>query len=138
MKNFGVSKSNLDKFAEVLNSCSVMVGAHGAGVTNTVFLPAGAVMVQVVPLGLDWASTAYFGGPAKEMGMHYLEYKIEPTESSLFKEYGPDHPVISDPMSIFLKGYNAARATYVDGQNLMINLVRFRETLEKAMKFLGH
>lgn len=129
--------SNLDKFAEVLNSCSVMVGAHGAGVTNTVFLPAGAVMVQVVPLGLDWASTAYFGGPAKEMGMHYLEYKIEPTESSLFKEYGPDHPVISDPMSIFLKGYNAARATYVDGQNLMINLVRFRETLEKAKKFLG-
>lgn len=72
------------------------------------------------------------------MGMHYLEYKIEPKESSLFKEYGPDHPVISDPMSIFMKGYNAARATYVDGQNLMINLVRFRETLEKAMKFLGH
>uniref|UniRef100_A0A2N9I6S7 Uncharacterized protein n=1 Tax=Fagus sylvatica TaxID=28930 RepID=A0A2N9I6S7_FAGSY len=42
----------LGKFAEELNSCSVMVGAHGAGLTNAVFLPAGAVMVQVVPLGL--------------------------------------------------------------------------------------
>uniref|UniRef100_A0A2N9IL43 Glycosyltransferase 61 catalytic domain-containing protein n=1 Tax=Fagus sylvatica TaxID=28930 RepID=A0A2N9IL43_FAGSY len=102
--------SNLEKFAEELNSCSVMVGAHGAGLTNAVFLPAGAVMVQV----------------------------IEPEESSLFKEYGPDHPVIVDPKSIFLKGYNVARATYIHGQNVKINLVRFRESLQKAMKFLGH
>uniref|UniRef100_A0A2N9H1Z4 Glycosyltransferase 61 catalytic domain-containing protein n=1 Tax=Fagus sylvatica TaxID=28930 RepID=A0A2N9H1Z4_FAGSY len=130
--------SNLEKFAEELNSCSVMVGAHGAGLTNAVFLPAGAVMVQVVPLGLDWASTNYFGGPASEMGVHYVEYKIEPEESSLFKEYGPDHPVIVDPKSIFLKGYDAARATYVDGQNMKINLVKFREILLKAMTFLGH
>jgi protein O-GlcNAc transferase len=130
--------SNLDKFAEELNSCSVMVGAHGAGLTNAVFLPAGAVMVQVVPLGLDWASTNYYGGPASEMGLHYVEYKIEPEESSLFKEYGPDHPVIVDPKSIFLKGYDAARATYVDGKNMKINLVKFREILLKAMTFLGH
>ncbi|GMY31164.1 alpha-1,3-arabinosyltransferase XAT3-like isoform X1 [Fagus crenata] len=130
--------SNLEKFAEELNSCSVMVGAHGAGLTNAVFLPVGAVMVQVVPLGLNWASTNYFGGPASEMGLHYVEYKIEPEESSLFKEYGPNHPVIVDPYSIFLKGYNVARATYVDGQNMKINLVRFRESLQKAMKFLGH
>ncbi|XP_040987889.1 alpha-1,3-arabinosyltransferase XAT3-like [Juglans microcarpa x Juglans regia] len=130
--------SNMDKFARVINSCSVMVGAHGAGLANAVFLPAGAVMVQVVPLGLDWASKAYYGDPAGEMGVHYMEYKIEPEESSLFKEYGPHHPVIADPMSIFLQGYNAARAVYVDGQNLTINLVRFRETLNKAMKFLVH
>uniref|UniRef100_A0A2N9IG88 Glycosyltransferase 61 catalytic domain-containing protein n=1 Tax=Fagus sylvatica TaxID=28930 RepID=A0A2N9IG88_FAGSY len=100
--------SNLDKFAEELNSCSVMVGAHGAGLTNAVFLPAGAVMVQVVPLGLDWASTNYFGGPASEMGV------------------------------ALCGGYDAARATYVDGQNMKINLVKFREILLKAMTFLGH
>ncbi|KAB1215162.1 Protein O-linked-mannose beta-1,4-N-acetylglucosaminyltransferase 2 [Morella rubra] len=130
--------SNLEKFAGVINSCSVLVGAHGAGLTNAVFLRAGAVMVQVVPLGLDWASTNYYGEPAGEMGLHYVEYKIEPEESSLFKQYGPQHPVIVDPMSIFSEGYNAARAVYVDGQNLKINLIRFRETLMKAMQFLGH
>ncbi|GMY31168.1 alpha-1,3-arabinosyltransferase XAT3-like isoform X2 [Fagus crenata] len=117
---------------------NVIVGAHGVGLTNAVFLLTGVVMVQVVPLGLDWASTNYFGGPASVMGLHYVEYKIEPEESSLFKEYGPDHPVIVDPYSIFLKGYDAARATYVDGQNMKINLVKFREILLKAMKFLGH
>ncbi|KAK2639807.1 hypothetical protein Ddye_027602 [Dipteronia dyeriana] len=44
---------NLDKFTEVVNRCSVMVGAHGAGLTNEMFLPDGAVVVQVVPLALD-------------------------------------------------------------------------------------
>ncbi|KAM5585493.1 hypothetical protein ABKV19_004735 [Rosa sericea] len=72
------------------------------------------------------------------MGLEYLEYKIKAKESSLIDVYGPDHPVITDPESIFVKGYEAARAVYVDGQNLKINLVRFRKTLVEAMKLLGH
>ncbi|KAH7546768.1 hypothetical protein FEM48_Zijuj01G0236400 [Ziziphus jujuba var. spinosa] len=129
--------SNLDKFASLVNSCSVMVGAHGAGLANSVFLPSGAVMVQVVPLGLEWASTNYFGGPATEMEVKYLEYKITAEESSLSSTYGPDDPVIKDPESIFLKGYHVARDVYVHGQNLQINVTRFRETLVEAMKLLG-
>ena len=99
--------SNLDKFSVVINSCNVLVGAHGAGLTNAVFLPAGTVVVQVVPLGLDWASTNYYGRPVVETGLHYVEYKIEPEESTLLDwEYkiGPQDPVIADPMSIFLQG----------------------------------
>ncbi|XP_062017809.1 alpha-1,3-arabinosyltransferase XAT3-like [Rosa rugosa] len=131
--------SNLDTFSGLVNSCSVIVGAHGAGLTNAVFLPTKAVMVQVVPLGLDWASAAYYGETVGTgMGLEYLEYKIKAEESSLFDVYGPDHPVITDPESIFAKGYEAARAVYVDGQNLKINLVRFRKTLVEAMKLLGH
>lgn len=37
--------------------------------------------------------------------------------------------MIMDPESVFKKGYNAARALYVDGQSMKTNLVRFRETL---------
>ena len=70
--------SNLDKFAEVMNSCSVMVGAHGVGLTNEIFLPTGAVMVQAVPLENEWVATNYFRVPTKEIGVRYLEYKIEP------------------------------------------------------------
>ncbi|XP_058218203.1 alpha-1,3-arabinosyltransferase XAT3-like [Rhododendron vialii] len=128
--------SNLDKFAQVVNSCSVMVGAHGAGLTNAMFLPQGAVLVQVVPLGLRWLSARYFGGPAKEMGLKYVKYQIEPVESSLLTLYGQDHPVITNPASLFLKGYMAARAVYIDAQNLTINVVRFRETLVKARGLL--
>lgn len=55
--------SNLDKFAGVLNSCNVFVGAHGAGMTNELFLSIGAVVIQAVPLALEWASTTYFEEP---------------------------------------------------------------------------
>ncbi|KAI8552874.1 hypothetical protein RHMOL_Rhmol06G0301900 [Rhododendron molle] len=129
--------SNLDKFAQVMSTCSVMVGAHGAGLTNALFLAQGAVLVQLVPLGLDWASTNYFGGPAAEMGLNYIEYKIQPEESTLLSLYGCNHPVITNPASIFAKGYTAARAVYVDRQNMYINVVRFRKTLVKALGLLG-
>lgn len=129
--------SNLNKFAELLNACSVLIGAHGAGLTTELFLPVGAVMVQVVPLGLEWASTNYFGLPAREMGVQYLEYNIEPEESSLIETYDRDHPVITDPGSLFAKGYFVGRAVYVDGQDLKINLTRFRETILQAKEHIG-
>lgn len=128
---------NLEKISHVVNKCSVIFGAHGAGLTNLMFLPAGAVVVQVVPLGLDWASDAYFGEPLNDMDLRYLSYEIEVEESSLMDVYGREHPVVKDPMSVFVKGYEAARATYVDGQNLKIDLVRLRKTLIEVLKILN-
>ena len=122
--------SNLDKFAEVMNSCSVMVGAHGAGLTNEIFLPTGAIMVQAVPLENEWVATNYFRVPTKEIGVRYLEYKIEPNESSLIDIYGRNHHVFIDQESIISKGYYAFRSVHIDGQNLMINLERFRTFIE--------
>ncbi|XP_039058750.1 alpha-1,3-arabinosyltransferase XAT2-like [Hibiscus syriacus] len=119
----------LNEFSVLVNSCCLMVGAHGAGLTNEIFLPNGAVMIQVLPLGCDWGAISNYGGPAKSMGVRYLEYKIEPEESSLFDRYGKYHPVVSDPESIMSKGYRAFRSVYVDGQDVKINLDRFKKTL---------
>ncbi|KAM7250758.1 hypothetical protein ACFE04_022641 [Oxalis oulophora] len=129
--------SNLENFSQIVNSCSVIVGIHGAGLTNEMFLPSGAVLVQVVPLRLQWASTNYYGMPSGKMGIKYLEYQIEPEESSLYEQYGKKHPVITDPTSIEKKGYYPFRAVYVDGQNVKLNLSRFRKTLVKALELLG-
>ncbi|XP_039055746.1 alpha-1,3-arabinosyltransferase XAT3-like [Hibiscus syriacus] len=126
----------LNEFSELVNSCCVMVGAHGAGLTNEIFLPNGAVMIQVVPLGCEWGAITYYGGPAKSMGVRYLEYKIEPEESSLFDLYGKDHPVVRDPESIMSKGYRAFRSVYVDGQDVKINLERFKKTLVETKQIL--
>ncbi|XP_039058758.1 alpha-1,3-arabinosyltransferase XAT2-like [Hibiscus syriacus] len=128
--------SNLDEFAEVVNSCSVMVGAHGAGLTNEIFLPNGALMVQVVGLAHDWVATNLYGAPGKPMGVRYLEYKIEPEESSLFDSYGKDHPVVTDPESVTSKGYYEYRKVYVDGQDFKIKIERFKKTLVEAMQIL--
>ncbi|KAF3453411.1 hypothetical protein FNV43_RR03851 [Rhamnella rubrinervis] len=130
---------NLDEFGGLVNTCSVMVGVHGAGLTNEIFLADGAVMIQVVPLGLDWVSTNYFGAPGIKMGLKYLEYKIEVEESSLLSMYGPDHPYIKkhDPGSVYLMGYATARTVYIDQQSVKINLVRFREILVQALNLIG-
>ncbi|KAF8026251.1 hypothetical protein BT93_F2913 [Corymbia citriodora subsp. variegata] len=130
--------SNLELFAKIVGSCSILIGVHGAGLTNEIFLPDNAVVVQVVLLGLEWGSTNYYEIPATAMDLQYLQYKIEPQESSLADVYGLDHPVIVDPLSVFAKGYPAVRAVYVDGQNVTINLDRFKGTLEEAMRLVRH
>ncbi|XP_073017334.1 xylan glycosyltransferase MUCI21-like isoform X2 [Primulina eburnea] len=129
--------SNLDKFVKMINSCSVLVGAHGAGLTNEIFLPTGAVMIQVELLGTEWASNTYYGDTARAMGVHYLRYKIEPEESSLAKIYSRDDEVFTDQGSLFRKGgYRAARKVYLDMQNVRLNLVRFRQTLVEAFSLV--
>ncbi|RZC65719.1 hypothetical protein C5167_009407 [Papaver somniferum] len=128
--------SNLNVLSHQINSCSVLLGVHGAGLTNELFLPERAVMLQVVPLGLEWASAAYYSDPAKQMGLTYLEYKINPEESSLLEKYGKYHPVITDPAAIHKQGYLALRAVYIDGQNVTVNLSRFRGTLVQATKLI--
>nr|XP_027061105.1 protein O-linked-mannose beta-1,4-N-acetylglucosaminyltransferase 2-like [Coffea arabica]XP_027061182.1 protein O-linked-mannose beta-1,4-N-acetylglucosaminyltransferase 2-like [Coffea arabica] len=128
---------NFEEFAHIVNNCSVIIGVHGAGLTNELFLPNGAVVIQVVPLGLDWPGNACFGGPAVDMGLQYLEYKIEPQESSLYDLYAPDHPVIADPESMKAQGYQAFGAIYIDKQDVKINVERFRKTLVETMRLLG-
>ncbi|GFP79102.1 hypothetical protein PHJA_000053700 [Phtheirospermum japonicum] len=127
--------SNLGLFASMINSCSVLVGAHGAGLTNEVFLADGGVMVQVDLIGLEWAAAAYYGDPARAMGVHYLRYRVEPEESSLLKVfYGQrNHTFITDPRALPVQ---AGREVYLNGQNVRINVARFRETMVEAMSLV--
>ncbi|KAK1418026.1 hypothetical protein QVD17_27163 [Tagetes erecta] len=128
-----------EKFSHVTNSCSVMVGAHGAGLANELFLPDGAVMIQVRPLGFQYGVDAFYSEPGPGMGLRYLEYFIEPVESSLADIYGLNHPVVADTASVAAKGgYAAAREMYLNKQDLRLNLNRFRGTLVEALGFIGH
>lgn len=129
--------SKLGQFAQIVNSCDMMVGAHGAGLTNEIFLPNGAVVVQIVPLGLEWGSEHYYARPAVDMGLNYLDYKIQPNESSLYQLYGPNDPIISDPAAIWAKGYRAVKDVYLDQQDFRINISRFKDTLVEALELLG-
>ncbi|GKB89943.1 alpha-1,3-arabinosyltransferase XAT3-like protein, partial [Tanacetum coccineum] len=129
--------AKLENFAKLLSTCSVLVGAHGAGLTNMVFLPPGAVLVQVVPLGVDFHSRVYFGDPPVRMGLHYLKYKITPNESSLVDLYPRDDPVFTNEISITSKGYTFWRQIYLQKQNIKVDVKRFRGTLVEALRLLG-
>ncbi|KAF8021423.1 hypothetical protein BT93_G1761 [Corymbia citriodora subsp. variegata] len=95
-----------------------MVGVHGATMTHEVFLWRGLVLLQVVPVGTTWLSEAYFGRPARELGLEHVEYRIAANDSSLAEEYGVDSVVLKDPRAVT--------------QNVRLDLGRFRASLERA------
>ena len=121
---------NLARFARVVNSVDVMVGVHGAGLANMVFLPANASLVQIIPWGgLKWACWHDFGEPAPDMGVKYVEYEIREEESSLIKEYPRDHAVFKDPVSVHRQGWNQLWSIFLDKQKVKLDLGRFRGVL---------
>ncbi|XP_076916874.1 alpha-1,3-arabinosyltransferase XAT3-like [Bidens hawaiensis] len=129
--------ANLNQISQLVNSCDVMMGVHGAGLTNMVFMPENGVFIQVVPLGkMEWMAKTFYGDPAKGMGLSYLEYKVSKEESSLTHQYPANHLVFEDPYSIQRKGWEAYRSMYMDRQDVKLDVVRFKETLSKALELL--
>lgn len=131
--------TDTSKFARLVNSCDVMVGVHGAGLTNMVFLPAGAVLVQVVPYGrLEWLARNTFAEPSAGMEILYLEYVVQLDETTLSEQYPSDHLVLKDPMAIHKQGWDALKTTYLDKQNVRPHLGRLKNTFLQALKMLPH
>nr|AQR57530.1 GT61_16 [Plantago cunninghamii] len=131
--------TNRSRFAQTVNSCDVMLGVHGAGLTNMLFLPDNAVVIQIVPYGpIDYLAGIEFRDPSWGMNISYLEYKVAVEESSLSKQYAPDDPIITDPNSYYAKGWDALFSVYLHNVNFTIDLGRFKGTLVEAMKLLQH
>ncbi|WOK94753.1 hypothetical protein Cni_G03458 [Canna indica] len=82
---------DLAQFARVVNFGDVMMGLHVAGLTNMVFLPPNATLIQVVLWGeLEWMATMDFRRPTEEMGLKYEQFSIDVEESSLGEQYVPE------------------------------------------------
>ena len=131
--------TDLSGFAKIVNSCDVLMGVHGAGLTNMVFLPDNAILIQIIPLGrIEMLARIDFGEPSRDMKLSYLEYKISKKESSLANQYPVDHVIFRNPMSVHEQGWDAVRSIYLEKQNVKLNLNRFRPTLSKALELLLH
>ncbi|XP_043717871.1 beta-1,2-xylosyltransferase XYXT1-like [Telopea speciosissima] len=130
---------NLDKYSQVVNSCDVMLGVHGAGLTNFFFLPTNAILIQVLPWGgYDWLASTYFKQPTLDTDIRYLEYKIKEEESSLIEQYPIDHPVFRDPISVHKHDWGQFKSLYLEKQNVKIDVSRFKHTLLEALELLHH
>lgn len=129
----------VEETARAVNSCDALLGVHGAGLTNAVFLPPGAVVIQVVPYGrLERMARRDFGDPAEDMGLRYLEYSVSAEESTLLEMLGPEHPVIRDPDSVHRSGWDKVAEYYLGKQDVRIDVDRFAPTLAQAMDHLRH
>ncbi|XP_011073054.1 protein O-linked-mannose beta-1,4-N-acetylglucosaminyltransferase 2-like [Sesamum indicum] len=127
---------NMGIVAKFVNSLDVMVGVHGAGLTNMVFLPDNAVLIQIIPLGLESSAKRYYEFPTKEMTLRYLGYKVSVNESSLFGKYPADSEVYRDPGAVRSRGYLRFRSIYMDNQDVNIDLARFKDTLLNALQLV--
>lgn len=128
--------TELAKMYRDLNSTDVMVGVHGAAMTYLLFMRPGSVFVQIVPIGTDWPSESFYGEPAGKLGLKYVGYKVLTKESSLYDDYSQDDPVLTDPDSINKKGWEFTKKIYLDGQNVTLNLPRFRKRLVRAYDYI--
>ncbi|KAL6627540.1 hypothetical protein ACP70R_031266 [Stipagrostis hirtigluma subsp. patula] len=129
--------ARVDEEARAVNSFDVLVGVHGAGLTNAVFLPPGAVLVQVVPYGkLEPMARREFGVPAADMGLRYLEYSVAAEESTLLEMLGPEHPAIRDPDSVHREGWDKVAEYYLGKQDVRVDVNRFAPTLALALDHL--
>ncbi|KAL7099114.1 hypothetical protein ACP275_09G062100 [Erythranthe tilingii] len=127
---------NVSSVARFVNSFDVLVGVHGAGLTNMVFLPENAVVIQIVPFGLENLARSCFGKPAEGMNFRYLEYKGSLNESSLVGKYSDGAKVYADPAAIYRKGFDGFRSVYLDNQDINLDLGRFKGTLLRALELL--
>ncbi|KAG8075752.1 hypothetical protein GUJ93_ZPchr0006g45277 [Zizania palustris] len=120
-------------FGEMVNAADVLLAVHGAGLTNQIFLPTGAVLVQIVPWGkMDWMATNFYGQPARDMRLRYVEYYVSEEETTLKDKYPRDHYVFKNPMAIHAQGWPAL-AEIVMKQDVMVNLTRFKPSLLKVL-----
>ncbi|KAK1606113.1 hypothetical protein QYE76_029786 [Lolium multiflorum] len=133
----GRPRASYDEFTREMNSFDVMVGVHGAGLTNCVFLPTGAVLLQIVPYGrLEEIARTDFGNPARDMGLRYIEYGVAAEESSLMNVFGKEHPIIKDPAAVHMSGWGNVAEWYLAKQDVRINVERFKPSLLQALKQL--
>ncbi|KAF7809071.1 EGF domain-specific O-linked N-acetylglucosamine transferase [Senna tora] len=124
---------------KLVHTSHALLGVHGAGLTHLLFLRPGSILMQVVPIGLSWASRTYYEKPCRVLGLEYMEYKVEANESSLLDKYGSESLVVKKP-EIFQQGNWSSKRVYLKEQNVRLDVIRFREylkkTYEKAKSFM--
>ncbi|KAG2611956.1 beta-1,2-xylosyltransferase XYXT1-like [Panicum virgatum] len=125
--------SDMRRFAGVVNSCDAMVGVHGAGLTNMVFLPHNATVMQIIPWGDMKVACRYdFGDPVPDMGLRYAEYEVTAEETTLNDKYPRDHPVFTDPASLHRQG--KLWEIFLQGQNVTLDIGRFRGVMQQVYR----
>uniref|UniRef100_A0A0E0JTS1 Glycosyltransferase 61 catalytic domain-containing protein n=1 Tax=Oryza punctata TaxID=4537 RepID=A0A0E0JTS1_ORYPU len=115
-----------------VSACDVLVGVHGADLTKFLFLRPGAALVQIAPLGVPPIARGCYAEASARMGLHYEQYDAEGHESSLSRKYGLRDVVVSDPEAAKRdKGWGFVARVYLGGQNVTLDLARFRHTLTR-------
>jgi hypothetical protein len=116
-----------------VSACDVLAGVHGADLTKLLFLrPGRAALLQVAPLGVPPIARGCYAAACGMMEVHYEQYDVMASESSLRRRYAAEDVVLTDPEKAKQgKGWDFVKRVYLSGQNVSLDLDRFGETLRK-------
>ncbi|KAL1563357.1 alpha-1,3-arabinosyltransferase XAT3-like [Salvia divinorum] len=129
---------HLESSAKIVNSFDVMVAVHGSALTNMIFLPENAIVIQIIPWALNYYGRVCFGMNPQEMKLKYLEYSITPNESSFLGNYSNDSLLYTNPIKYRDKiGEPAYFMLILTKQNVNLDLARFKDTLLKALDLMA-
>ncbi|KQK17470.1 uncharacterized protein LOC100826010 [Brachypodium distachyon] len=130
-------QARMAEASATVNAYDAMLAVHGSGLTNLLFLPMNAVVVQVVPLGrMEGLAMDEYGVPPRDMNMRYIQYNITAEESTLSEMYPRGHPVFLDPGPIHKQSWSLVKDIYLGKQDVRLDLNRFRPVLQKALDLL--
>ncbi|EPS70574.1 hypothetical protein M569_04186, partial [Genlisea aurea] len=124
-----------DFIARYVNTFDVMIGLHGAGIVNMIFLPENAIVIQIIPYGLRDIARFYYQQSATDMNFRYLEHLITWEESSLSNTYPKYSQVYFNSAGNDVLGWEKFRSIYLD-INVTIDMNRFEKILVKAKHLL--
>uniref|UniRef100_A0ACD5XKT0 Uncharacterized protein n=1 Tax=Avena sativa TaxID=4498 RepID=A0ACD5XKT0_AVESA len=116
-----------------ISALDVLAGVHGADLTKLLFLrPGRAALLQVAPLGVPPIARGCYAAACGMMEVHYEQYDVVASESSLRRRYAADDVVLADPEKAKQKGgWEITARVYLGGQNVSLDLERFGDTLRK-------
>ncbi|EMS51149.1 hypothetical protein TRIUR3_33438 [Triticum urartu] len=86
----------------------------------------------IIPWGeMKWPCWSIFGETVPDMGLRYVEYEATAEETTLKDVYPRDHPVFTNPVSIHKQGFDQLWKIFLDGQNVTLDINRFRGFMQQ-------
>ncbi|GAQ80674.1 Glycosyltransferase family 61 protein [Klebsormidium nitens] len=116
-----------------MRACDSLVGVHGAGLSNTLFMRPGSVLLQIIPFG-EHAEVSLVGrefrNVADVIGFAYSECNVPAENSSLWARYKVTDRVLADPRGLWEEDADKAMKMY-HSQDVSVPETVFEELLRE-------
>ena len=131
-----VALENLPLCAQVrlFREAQTLVGMHGSGLINTMFMKPGSSVVQIVPYQLSGADT-FFRGTAEAHGVRYFEVPTSARESTIAHAHFLKEP---EKVEEYLQQGSGCCGTqtyfsFFINQDVVVDLAKARAVLTRAL-----
>lgn len=121
---------NMEEMFQTIQPLDVLMGLHGSGLSNFIFMRGNCVLIQLVPFELGWFSDNSFGIGAQISRVKYISPTLSWNESSLSEQFSEDSEVHLHPEQINARdGWQAWAHYYLEA-----NVTMKMETVENALQ----